>query len=76
MWRREMGMKREKEVKERARAKGFMRMELIATIPSERRQAKTHKVETQTWWWWRGQWVVVINPSMVDEPLLRSESEN
>lgn len=35
------------------------------------------RTQTQTWlWWWRVQWVV-INPSMVmNEPLLRSESEN
>lgn len=35
MWRWGMGMKREIEVKERARAKGFMRTELIETIPED-----------------------------------------
>lgn len=72
-----MGMKREKvEVQERARAKGFMRMELIETIPEEHSKAKPTSrdsdmvvVESSVGRWW-------LQSFDGDEPLLGSESEN
>jgi hypothetical protein len=65
MWRWEMGMKREKEEVQESESKGIYEDGTHRDDPRRPQQGKTHKVETQTWWWWRVQWVVGgCNPLM------------